>query len=877
MQQEPVTIFYSYAHADEHLKGELLKHLSVLERDGIVKGWHDRLIQPGMNWEEEINTALNTSEVILLLISSDFNASKYCSGIELKTAIERQDSGEAICVPIFMRECSFVNTPYAKLQGIPRDAKFITDTTTWPNIDKPLTLVAKELGDLIRKFQSEKSKKKDSILIIEDKGKESVSNSDEDLLAAIKILKDKKKNLGYNSTPEEITEYRTLYGKIMEDLNPQELIDNIPKLSENYPVELFNSIYGQEKLTKPAIEEINNIRNNSAYKWYHRSLIVSALTISLLDHKKVDQQKIILLIDFVNDAEEFVWEKALLGLVIGLTCRPNAWIKYDEVIRRLKSLRERKNIQDSLHLISYMVEMNLCNTFLIDKSIYESTFLKNQIANCFIPFYDDNPAIKNFLEDSQEVDAGDYIDFLKKLPFPAIVKYACCHNRDNQEKEGKPEFDESMKETLKYFIKTSLFFQPFLQYLAELYGFYNHYPSTNREKIFNNQLSLSNSKLKDLVFSEIEKFRLLSLNFMKKEDWGNAIVNLKHVLSLAGEDTEALHNICICMANLNKRQEELEYRYKIEKISNEDVKNLISIADILYRNNNNKNSILYYEKALALDTNCGECYTGIASNYFDLGYYEEALDFCQKAIGIGYVNFYNYYIASLAYKSMNKSNEALEYINRAIEIKNDDADLIVEKGYVLYLLGKQKEAMAVLDEALEVDKNNEPYYLYKSVVLCGNGDFETAMNVINKGISIDLTSYSIYRQKGSIFDDMGKYEEALLYFDKSLGIKPNLNPQAHNAKAITYCKLNLFDKALEEIEMAIKELNDNGFNAFGELYGTKALIFAFMGDDENFYKYIDIALARYADINSLEDSIKNRYRNDRRFNLILERYNQVLK
>jgi len=43
----PVEIFYSYSHKDEVLRDELEKHLSILKRQGVISGWHDRRIAAG--------------------------------------------------------------------------------------------------------------------------------------------------------------------------------------------------------------------------------------------------------------------------------------------------------------------------------------------------------------------------------------------------------------------------------------------------------------------------------------------------------------------------------------------------------------------------------------------------------------------------------------------------------------------------------------------------------------------------------------------------------------------------------------------------------------------------------------------------------------
>jgi hypothetical protein len=42
------TLFFSYSHADESLRDQLEKHLSSLQRQGIISSWHDRRIAAGV-------------------------------------------------------------------------------------------------------------------------------------------------------------------------------------------------------------------------------------------------------------------------------------------------------------------------------------------------------------------------------------------------------------------------------------------------------------------------------------------------------------------------------------------------------------------------------------------------------------------------------------------------------------------------------------------------------------------------------------------------------------------------------------------------------------------------------------------------------------
>ena len=65
-------VFFSYSHADEALRNELEKHLSVLRREGVITTWHDRRIGPGEELHGQINDQLNSADIVLLLVSADF-------------------------------------------------------------------------------------------------------------------------------------------------------------------------------------------------------------------------------------------------------------------------------------------------------------------------------------------------------------------------------------------------------------------------------------------------------------------------------------------------------------------------------------------------------------------------------------------------------------------------------------------------------------------------------------------------------------------------------------------------------------------------------------------------------------------------------------
>jgi tetratricopeptide (TPR) repeat protein len=135
----PVEIFCCYAHEDEEWRRKLEKHLNLLKRQGLIALWHDRLIIAGTDWAETIDAHLETASIVLLLVSADFFASDYCYGIEMKRAMERQATGEAVVIPIIVRPADWHSAPFAHLQVLPTAAKPLS---TWPDEESGLTDVA---------------------------------------------------------------------------------------------------------------------------------------------------------------------------------------------------------------------------------------------------------------------------------------------------------------------------------------------------------------------------------------------------------------------------------------------------------------------------------------------------------------------------------------------------------------------------------------------------------------------------------------------------------------------------------------------------------------------------------------------------------------
>lgn len=136
------SVFFSYSHKDEELRNQLEAHLALLKNQGHIDGWHDRRIIAGDEVDDAIFSKLETADIILLLISSDFISSPYCFSREMKRAMERHEAREARVIPVILRHCEWHSAPFGKLMAAPRDGKPVA---SWPDRDEALADVAKQV------------------------------------------------------------------------------------------------------------------------------------------------------------------------------------------------------------------------------------------------------------------------------------------------------------------------------------------------------------------------------------------------------------------------------------------------------------------------------------------------------------------------------------------------------------------------------------------------------------------------------------------------------------------------------------------------------------------------------------------------------------
>jgi cell pole-organizing protein PopZ len=123
----------------------------MLRRRGRITEWFDRNIEAGGEWRAEIAEQLDSADLILLLISSDFLDSDFSYEEEMMRAMERSDRDEARVIAVMLRPVDgWEHTPFSKLQVVPRDA---LPVTRWEDQDEALVDVAAQVRRTVERLQ----------------------------------------------------------------------------------------------------------------------------------------------------------------------------------------------------------------------------------------------------------------------------------------------------------------------------------------------------------------------------------------------------------------------------------------------------------------------------------------------------------------------------------------------------------------------------------------------------------------------------------------------------------------------------------------------------------------------------------------------------
>ena len=167
----------------------------------------------------------------------------------------------------------------------------------------------------------------------------------------------------------------------------------------------------------------------------------------------------------------------------------------------------------------------------------------------------------------------------------------------------------------------------------------------------------------------------------------------------------------------------------------------------------------------------------------------------------------DYFRRAFKNDDLGKYEEAIEDLNKAIELKPDYTYAYNNRGFAYNNLGQYNRAIEDLDKAIELDPDNTYAYNNRGFAYNNLGQYNRAIEDYDKAIELDPDYARAYNNRGSTYDDLKQYDRAIEDYDKAIELDPDY-ALAYNNRGFAYNNLGQYDRAIEDYDKAI-ELDPN--------------------------------------------------------------------
>jgi tetratricopeptide (TPR) repeat protein len=552
---------------------------------------------------------------------------------------------------------------------------------------------------------------------------------------------------------------------------------------------IFNIIWLTDQYADEEISLLEAVCDSDKLPWHDKALVVGALTLSLLRFFEVG--KFLLLFRFVEKQQDFVWERALIGLFVCFLKYNERYSLYPVLQDKTMSLKDFPQIEQ--HIEAILIQFAKSRETEKVKKKWDEEILpemlkmrpriekKLDLNNIISDFPDDekNPDWETVFE-----DAPDLLNKLQELTEMQLDGMDVFMSAFSQLKHF-PFFREISNWFLPFYadnpdIKSALSTSGQGPDLTPLIGkLENTYFMCNSDKY---SFSLNLSMVPD-------QQKVMMMDILEKE--------MENMTELE-KDQDMLNNMARAKSIYTQYFQDLYRFYKLHPWRNE-------FEDIF------KMEMDLYETCFANQLiSASKTIRNIAELLFDKGFYEDALKVFLSIIEKDKSNIELFEKIAFCYEKTGDLNHAYSYYQKADLIESGRLWIIKKLAYCCKYLNKWEEALDYYQQAENIDAGDMRIQAGIAQCLIHLERYREALDYYFKIEVLAPENHRIRRPLAWCSFLLGKFDTARDYLERLLDENPSNQYDLMNLAHVMWCShqhqdaFNLYVKSI----LAWKSIKD---------------------------------------------------------------------
>lgn len=615
-----------------------------------------------------------------------------------------------------------------------------------------------------------------------------------------------KQNLLMKSSPayrfrkERLQKDQTIPGssleKALQTISSGPTVDDILQQEEQHPQErspqqkaldlIFDTFWLTDKYNEKESTLIRTIFQEQEMEWYERSVLVTAITLSLL--RNFDTEKFQLLFDIYKLQEIQNSERALVGILLSLFRHNKRLFLYPEITNRLDieyennpfekqtentiiqllkakdTERVTQKLQEEIMPELLKIQPKIQEKLNLDKILGEEG-LEDQNPD-WQEFFEDSPGLMDKLQELTDMQMEGNDIFMATF---ARLKHFAFFNRVPNWflpfYEGNPTAEEALSGEHSFSNPDSL--------ISSIAGSH-HMCNSDKYSFCLNLKHLPDQQKKmmaSMLQAEFEQMKEVS----EDEDLINQEAKHKKIITQYIQDLYRFFKLHPMHTELDDifsyRMDFYNKSFYPQIVKSQNISR--TVAEYYFSRKHFDKAAEVFEKLLEEKVDePQEIFEKLAYAYEKQQKFDQAIDYYKKAELFDNNRLWNLKKIAYCYRMQKRPKHAVDFYQQAEKLAPDDIYIKVLLGHTLLDMGNCEQAMDYYFKAEHISPDN--YHIWRPLSWCSfvAGKFEQAEAYINRLMEREATKYD-YMNAGHIAFCKGDMEKAGSFYIQSVEARNN--------------------------------------------------------------------------------------------------------